>query len=60
MTYANNATKTPDNVRDVILESRTWTRVRLESHFLGLELETCGFRLNTSGLELDLQGIFKF
>jgi len=34
--------------RDVVLESRTWTRVRLESRFLGLGL---GLGLDTSGLE---------
>ena len=31
--------------RDVVLESGTWTRVRLESRFLGLELETYGLGL---------------
>ena len=50
--------------RDVVLESRTWTRVLLESCFLGLGLETCapglatyglGLGLGTSGLEL---GVF--
>jgi len=54
--------------RDVVLVSRTSTRVQLESRFLGLglELETCGLGLglglglDTSGLELDFQGIFTF
>jgi len=47
-------------VRDVVLESMTWTRVRLESRFLGLGLglETCGLalglRLATCGLGLRL------
>jgi len=44
--------------RDVVLESRTWTRVRLESRFLGLGLglglETCGLGL---GLGLDTSGL---
>ena len=57
--------------RDVVLESRTWTRVRLESRFLGLGLGLAtyglGLGLDTSGLELvyfylnentDFQGIF--
>jgi len=44
--------------RDVVLESRTWTRVRLESRFLGLGLglglETCGLGV---GLGLDNSGL---
>ena len=46
--------------RDVVLESRTWTRVGLESRFwgLGLGLETCGLGLGlglaTYGLGLGL------
>ena len=57
--------------RAVVLEFRTWTRVRLEFRFSGLGLETCelgrglelaiyGLGLDTSGLELYFQGIFKF
>ena len=42
--------------RDVVLESGTWIRVRLESRFLGLGLETCGLGLGfaTYGLGLGL------
>jgi len=42
--------------RNVVLESRTWTRVRLELRFLRLGLETCGlgFGLATYGLGLGL------
>jgi len=51
--------------RDVVLESRTWTRVRLESRFLelGLGLETCGLGLGLGlatcglGLGLDTSGL---
>ena len=45
--------------RDVVLESWTWTRVRLESSFLrlGLELETCGLGLAIYGLGLDTSGL---
>ena len=51
----------PTSHRDVVLESRTWTRVRLESRFWGLGLETCGLGLATyghgRGLELDTSGL---
>jgi hypothetical protein len=42
-------------IRNVVLDSRTWTRVRLESRFLGLGLATCGLGLGlaTCGLGLD-------
>jgi len=49
------------SIRDVVLESRTWTRVRLGSRFLGLGLglETCGLGLGlaTCGLGLDTSGL---
>jgi len=58
------------SVRDVVLESRTWTRVPflglgLETGRLGLGLATYRLGLDssglgTSGLELDFQGIFAF
>jgi len=60
------------NARDVVLECRSLTRVRLESRCLGLGLElelgleTCrlglglGLGLDTSGLEHDFQYFFHF
>ena len=66
---AHRKTYTNLNSRDVVLESRTWTRVRLESRFLGLGLglglETCGLGLGLGlatyglglGLGLDSSGL---